>query len=111
MSESNANRYWAPVDATAENNAHAYALDLLGYNKRVLELGPAAGHVTRVLASRGCEVVGIEVDAEAAVGLEGVVKECFVGDLNDPSIIAKTAEERGFSQAMYSNISPIRSGR
>lgn len=103
MGSVDSNRYWVKVDESAENDAHAFAIDMIGYGKRVLELGPAAGHVTRSLARRGCDVVGIEFDPEAAAGLEGVA-ECIVGDLNDPSVISKAAEVGGFDVALAGDV-------
>lgn len=97
------NRYWVKVDPSTQNNAHAFAIDLIGYSKRVLELGPAAGHVTRALIRRGCDVTGIEVDAEAAAGLAGVAA-CIVGDLNDPTVIVKAAEERKFDAVLAGDV-------
>lgn len=97
------NRYWTAVDPSAPNNAHAFALDLVGHNKRVLELGPAAGAVTRALVDRGCNVVGIEVDAEAAEGLAEVA-DCLVGDLNDPTLLAKAAEQHLYDVVLAGDV-------
>jgi 2-polyprenyl-3-methyl-5-hydroxy-6-metoxy-1,4-benzoquinol methylase len=97
------NRYWVDVDTSRENNAHTYALDMVGFNKRVLELGPAAGHVTRALVRQGCTVTGIEIDPEAAAGIAGIA-ECIVGDLSDPSVIAKAAEERRFDVVLAGDV-------
>jgi 2-polyprenyl-3-methyl-5-hydroxy-6-metoxy-1,4-benzoquinol methylase len=97
------NRYWAAVDPAADNNAHAFALELVGHGKRVLELGPAAGHVTRVLINRGCDVVAIEADPEAALSLENVA-ECIVGDLCDPSVIVKVAEDGDFDVVLAGDV-------
>ena len=97
------NRYWVDVDTSRENSAHAYALDMIGYNKRVLELGPAAGHVTRALVRQGCTVTGIEVDPEAAANIAGVA-DCIVGDLSDPSVIAKAAEEGKFDVVLAGDV-------
>jgi 2-polyprenyl-3-methyl-5-hydroxy-6-metoxy-1,4-benzoquinol methylase len=97
------NRYWSYVDEGADNNAHAYAFELIGHSKRVLELGPAAGHVTRVLVERGCEVVGIEYEAEAAAALEGIA-ECIVGDLSDPTVVAKAAAGRTFDVVLAGDV-------
>lgn len=103
MGDMYGNRYWTSVDPSAENNAHSYALDLVGHNKRVLELGPAAGHVTRALVERGCTVVGIEVDPDAAEGLAGVA-ECLVGDLNDPSLITRAGESGPFDVVLAGDV-------
>jgi 2-polyprenyl-3-methyl-5-hydroxy-6-metoxy-1,4-benzoquinol methylase len=97
------NRYWVDVDTSRENNAHTYALDMVGFNKRVLELGPAAGHVTRALVRQGCTVTGIEIDPEAAAGIAGVA-DCIVGDLSDPSVIAKAGEERKFDVVLAGDV-------
>ena len=97
------NRYWVEVNEAATNNAHATALDLVGYGKRVLELGPAAGHVTRVLVERGCEVTGIEIDPRAAAGLEGIA-ECVVGDLGDPAIVLRAARGRTYDVVLAGDV-------
>ena len=74
--------YEVPVDPDAENNPHSFILDIVGYNKRVLEVGCANGFVTRVLSERGCTVVGIELDAEAAAVAEKWAEKVVVGDLD-----------------------------
>jgi 2-polyprenyl-3-methyl-5-hydroxy-6-metoxy-1,4-benzoquinol methylase len=81
-------RYEAPVDRNAANNAHAFMCEMVGWNKTVLELGAAAGHITRALNDQGCRVTAIEYDQEAAVDLKRFADEVIVGDLNDPNIFA-----------------------
>ena len=101
------NRYWVPVDAEAENDVHAHALAFVGRGKRVLELGCAAGHVTRALVDRRCEVVGIEADAEAASNLDDLAGgrvDVFVGDLTDPTIVQKAAEGRTFDVVLAGDV-------
>jgi 2-polyprenyl-3-methyl-5-hydroxy-6-metoxy-1,4-benzoquinol methylase len=73
------------VDKNTPNNAHAFLVNMVGSNKRVLELGAASGSVTRALVQDGCKVTAIEYDAEAAADLKEVAHEAIVGDLNDPS--------------------------
>ena len=70
--------YEVPVDPDAENNPHSFILDIVGYNKRVLEVGCANGFVTKVLSERGCTVVGIELDAEAG-SIRYANRALFVG--------------------------------
>jgi 2-polyprenyl-3-methyl-5-hydroxy-6-metoxy-1,4-benzoquinol methylase len=81
-------RYEAPVDPNAANNAHAFMLDMIGWNRSVLELGAAAGHITRALKDQDCRVTAVEYDQEAAVDLKELADEVIVGDLNDPDIFA-----------------------
>ena len=52
--------YESLVDPLRPNDAHGISLQLIGENKRVLELGAASGHVTRALKSRGNIVVAVE---------------------------------------------------
>ena len=81
-------RYEAPVDRDAANNAHAFMLQMVGWNRRVLELGAASGHVTRALVEQNCTVTAIEYDPEAARDLKDAAQEVIVGDLNDPEVFA-----------------------
>jgi 2-polyprenyl-3-methyl-5-hydroxy-6-metoxy-1,4-benzoquinol methylase len=90
------NVYWAEVDPDAPNNSHAFTLELIGSNKRVLELGPAAGHFTRALVANGCRVVGLEVDPAAAAGVEPVAERVVVGDLSDPAVVASANDDERF---------------
>jgi SAM-dependent methyltransferase len=68
-------------------------LELVGWNRHVLELGAAAGHMTRALVDQHCRLTSIERDAEAALQLSDVADEVIVGDLNDPSIFDKLQPE------------------
>ena len=86
-------RYESPVDPATPNNAHAYALRLIGCNREVLELGAASGHVTRALVGRHCRVTAIEYDADAAAELEDVAHRVLVADLNDPDVFADLGAE------------------
>ena len=42
--------YETAIDPGAENNSHAFTLDIVGHNKRVLEVGCATGKATLPLA-------------------------------------------------------------
>jgi len=52
-------RYWAPVE---HNSTLTAELELIGSNKKVLEIGPGSGHLTEALARNGCAVTCVEVD-------------------------------------------------
>ena len=68
--------YDLTVDPDAENNTHAFALEMIGHNKTVLEVGCATGYFTKVLAEQGCKVVGMELDPDAAKVAEAVGRSC-----------------------------------
>jgi 2-polyprenyl-3-methyl-5-hydroxy-6-metoxy-1,4-benzoquinol methylase len=60
---------------------HARLLDLVGAGKRVLDVGCSSGYLARPLVERGCTVVGIERDPDAAEVAREVCTEVHVGDV------------------------------
>jgi SAM-dependent methyltransferase len=80
--------YDVGVDPSRPNDAHALMLGLVGFNKRVLELGCTVGHMTRALFQQGCTVVGVELDPAAAARAREVAEEVIVGDLDRPATLA-----------------------
>ena len=78
--------YETAVNPDAENNSHAFALSLIGYNKSVLEVGCSTGYLTKVMAERGCNVVGIELDPEAAAVAEQWAEQVVVGDIDEGDV-------------------------
>ena len=60
---------------------HARLLDLVGAGKRVLDIGCSSGYLARPLVERGCTVVGIESDPEAAEAARSVCEDVLVGDV------------------------------
>ncbi len=78
--------YEVPIDPDAGNTSHALALSMIGYNKAVLEVGCSTGYFTKFLVERGCNVVGIEIDAEAAKAAEKWADHVIVGDLDAEGI-------------------------
>lgn len=74
-------RYGTPVDPTARNNPHAFAIAMVGSGGRVLEVGCSVGHVTEHLVAAGNTVVGIEIDAEAAEQARRFASDVYVADV------------------------------
>ena len=87
--------YDVPVDAAAPNNVHAMALALVGFNKRVLEVGCAAGHMTRAFASQSNTVVGIEIDAVAAERAALTAERVVIADLDVTDLADAVDNPRG----------------
>jgi 2-polyprenyl-3-methyl-5-hydroxy-6-metoxy-1,4-benzoquinol methylase len=86
-------RYHQRVDPLTPNNAHSFAVELVGCNRRVLELGAASGHVTAALVDRGCRVTAIELEADSASALSEMAETVIVGDLNDPELLDELEPE------------------
>ncbi len=78
--------YEVPVDPDQENNGHAFALSLIGYNKSVLEVGCSTGYLTKVMVERGCNVVGIELDPDAAEKAEKWAERVVVGNIDEGDV-------------------------
>lgn len=86
-------RYERSIDVDTDST-HARVVRLVGTDQRVLELGPAAGHMTRVLRERGCTVVGVEVDPEMAELAAEFAERVIVGDLDKLDLDAELGSER-----------------
>ena len=78
--------YHVEIDPSNENNSHSSVLRMVGSNKRVLEAGCSSGHVSEVLKSQGCSVVGIEIDPLAARSAEQWLERVIIGDFEDGTI-------------------------
>jgi O-antigen biosynthesis protein len=91
---SSAPRYdFEEIDLSSDS-VHADVVRLVGEGKRVLELGPATGYMTRVLRERGCTVVGIEVDPAMAEQAGEFCERIVVGDLDVLDLDEALGEER-----------------
>jgi SAM-dependent methyltransferase len=69
--------------------------DLIGHDRRVLELGCGSGRTAERLADRGSSVVGVEVDPDAGRTAERACEQVIVGDL-DTLCFAEALGERCF---------------
>jgi len=79
------------VDLSEQNNARTKQVLMTGTDKRVIDFGCSTGYVSKVLKQRGCHVVGIEVDPEAAEKAGEVCDRVVVGDIDEMDL----AEELG----------------
>jgi 2-polyprenyl-3-methyl-5-hydroxy-6-metoxy-1,4-benzoquinol methylase len=86
-------RYQRDIDLDSEST-HARVVRLVGTGRRVLELGPASGHMSRVLRDQGCSVVGIEVDPEMASVASEYCERMIVGDLDTLDLDAELGPDR-----------------
>lgn len=58
-------------------------LEWIKPNSKVLEFGCAGGRNSRLLKSKGCYVVGIEINEELANSAKEICDEVFIGDISD----------------------------
>lgn len=71
---------YVPLNVHA-HSGHVKLLALVGSGARVLDVGCSSGYLARPLVERGCTVIGLEVDPDAAEEARTVCEEVLVGDV------------------------------
>ena len=85
--------YETEIDLSDANNASTKQILMTGTGKRVVEFGCSTGYVSRILKERGCYVVGIEVDPDAAARAREVCDRVKVGDLDELDLASELGGE------------------
>lgn len=75
--------------AGSPHTSHAQMVQLIGSNKRVLDVGCSTGYLARVLGALGNTVSGVEYDAAAAKEAEPDLERLVVGDLESLDLVAE----------------------
>src|SRR5687768_5180925 len=83
------------IDLADENSAHAALVRLIGQGRRVLEVGPGWGHVTRALKQRGCHVTCLELSSEMAAVSERFCDRMIIGNI-ETADLGQELPSRGF---------------
>lgn len=79
--ESSQPEYEFQVNLDDPNQSLTQMVLLSGVGRRILEVGPATGYVTKVLAERGNQVTAIEVDPEMAKSAAKHAERIIVADI------------------------------
>lgn len=87
-------RYHVATIDLESDSTHARVVRLVGTGKRVLELGCATGYMSQVFRDRGCQVVAVEVDQEAAEHASAFCERVIVGDLDTIDLAAELGKDR-----------------
>lgn len=74
--------YDTTVDPSVVNSSHSIVVQLVGRDRRVLDVGCSTGYVARALVDVGCTVSGIEFNEAAAEIARPVLEKLVVADLN-----------------------------
>ena len=97
-------KYDVEVDlAAAPETSHAKMVELIGSNKRVLDVGCSTGYLARVLNALGNTVSGVEYDAAAAKEAEPDLVKLVVGDLEALDLVAEFGEG-GFDVVVFGDV-------
>lgn len=87
-------KYDTVVDLADRNNSHTLMVELIGSNKRVLDVGCANGYLAKVLTEKGCTVSGVEYDEKAAEEARPVLERLVVGDLEQLDLAEELGDAR-----------------
>ena len=96
-------RYDAEIDLSNPNVSHTQVIDLVGGNKRVLDVGCATGYLARQLATRGCTVSGLEIDDLVAEKARPDLERLVVADLDQASL-AELFEPASFDVVVFADV-------
>ena len=78
-------KYCDEVDTTNEKT-HGKLINLIGKNKKVLEIGCTNGRMSKFLAKNGCQVTGIEIDSVRAQTSKQFCSEVIIVYVEDESV-------------------------
>jgi methionine biosynthesis protein MetW len=73
------------VAAHGLSHSHRLILEAVPPGSRVLDVGCATGYMARLLGERGCTVIGVESQAEAAAQARDSCETVIEGDIEDPA--------------------------
>ncbi|ODS42169.1 MAG: hypothetical protein MSIBF_02195, partial [Candidatus Altiarchaeales archaeon IMC4] len=69
------------IDLDSKNSSQGLIIEMVGRDKKILEVGPSTGYITKILKSKGNEVVCIEIDKEAAEKAKRYCDKMVMGDV------------------------------
>ncbi len=81
-----ATKYDIEIDLGAENTSHRHMVEMIGSNKRVLDVGCSTGYLAKTLRGFGNRVTGIEYDPEAAQAARAYAEQVVVADLDQVAL-------------------------
>jgi O-antigen biosynthesis protein len=85
-------------------STHSIVVELVPEGSSVLEFGCATGYMSEVLTQRrGCRVVGIELDAEAAAEASARCERVIVGDAETLDLGDRLGDER-FDAVLFADV-------
>lgn len=64
-----------------KNSSRVLAIEMVGFDKRVLEIGTKYGHVTKELKERNNVIIGIELDPDAGLISQQYCEQLVIGDV------------------------------
>jgi methionine biosynthesis protein MetW len=75
------------IEKSGPAPVHLQIAEMAPANSDVLELGCATGYVSKLLKEKGCRIIGIELDAEAAERARRHCDKVITGDAGDLGLL------------------------
>jgi O-antigen biosynthesis protein len=86
-------KYETDIDLENKNSSHTLIVELVGSDKRVLDVATSTEQVAKDLGERGCKVTRIEVDLETARQVEEHCETVIIGDVESLDLDNELDEE------------------
>jgi 2-polyprenyl-3-methyl-5-hydroxy-6-metoxy-1,4-benzoquinol methylase len=96
-------RYETDIDLENPNNSQTQLITLVGRDKKVLDVGCAAGDTAAVMTMRGCQVSGVDIDAEAAEPAREVLDELVIANI-DLSPLSNHFKPQSFDAIIFGDV-------
>src|SRR5215216_3309504 len=96
-------KYEAEINLENKNSSHTLIVELVGYDKHVLDIGTSTGYLAKVLVERGCLVTGIEIDPKAARQAEEHCERVIVGDVESLDL-REELDEGSFDVIIFGDV-------
>ncbi len=91
LAERREHKYWVCADTSETLQAE---LALIPVGASVLEIGAGPGHMTQAMAKKGCKIVALEVDPEAATFCRPFATRVIIGDVERLELEPELVGER-----------------
>lgn len=95
--------YAVEIDLLKVNTSHVQVLELVGSDRRVLDVGCWTGDLGRAMIDRGCRVSGVEIDEAAAEAARQDFEQVVVADL-DTSSLSAHFEPGSFDVVVFADV-------
>lgn len=75
------------------SSTHQQIIDLVGKDKKVLEVGSSGGYITKELKKNGCVVDVVELDQHSAKRASVFASNVYIGSIEDQKVIEKLGKD------------------
>lgn len=85
-------------------DAPSKVVRMVGKNKRVLELGPGPGSISKILKQNNCQITAIEIDPTAIDKLQNYCNQVYQSDLNSEEWVSNLDKSELFDVLVAADV-------